>query len=118
MLAGRSYGKVYKGRWRGGTVAIKVLAHNGSVVRQMSALREALLCKNITHPNVVRFLGYSPAPLFSLQRMSIWLSRSLSLRESLLCNPHAHQHIVPVLTCSCLEASQAERYLAVRRALS
>ena len=50
----RSYGKVYKGRWRGGTVAIKVIAHDGSVASQMSALRESLLCKNITHPNVVR----------------------------------------------------------------
>ena len=53
-LRGRSYGKVYKGRWRGGTVAIKIIAHDGSVASQMSALRESLLCKNITHPNVVR----------------------------------------------------------------
>ncbi|KAK9842451.1 hypothetical protein WJX81_000763 [Elliptochloris bilobata] len=54
-LIGRgSYGKVYKGRWRGGTVAIKIIAHDGSVASQMSALRESLLCKNITHPNVVQ----------------------------------------------------------------
>jgi len=45
---------VYKGRWRSGTVAIKVIAHDGSVASQISGLRESLLCKNITHPNVVR----------------------------------------------------------------
>ena len=50
----RSYGRVYKGRWRSGTVAIKVIAHDGSVASQISGLRESLLCKNITHPNVVR----------------------------------------------------------------
>jgi len=51
---------VYKGRWRSGTVAIKVIAHDGSVASQISGLRESLLCKNITHPNVVR--GPPPAP--------------------------------------------------------
>ena len=65
----RSYGKVYKGRWRGGTVAIKVIAHDGSVASQMSALRESLLCKNITHPNVVR----KPSSSSSLW---CWASRS------------------------------------------
>ena len=54
MLRGRSFGKVYKGRWRGGMVAIKVLQHGGNVALQISALRESLLCKNIMHPNIVR----------------------------------------------------------------
>ena len=60
MLRDRSYGKVYKGRWRGGTVAIKVLQHGGNVALQISALRESLLCKNIMHPNIVRILGCAP----------------------------------------------------------
>ena len=67
MTRGRSFGKVYKGRWRGGTVAIKVLEHGGSMALQVAALRESLLCKNIMHPNIVRILACAPAPLRCLR---------------------------------------------------
>ncbi|BDA40615.1 probable LIM domain-containing serine/threonine-protein ki at C-terminar half [Coccomyxa sp. Obi] len=53
-LIGRgSFGRVYKGRWRGGTVAVKIINHDKHVGNNFDALRESVLCSNIQHPNVV-----------------------------------------------------------------
>jgi hypothetical protein len=51
-----SYGKVYKARWQGALVAIKVIEHAAETERNL-ALRESELATAIQHPNVVR-----PAP--------------------------------------------------------
>jgi hypothetical protein len=45
---------VYQGWWRGGSVAIKVVAHEGDLDGKVGALRESLLCSSIQHPHVVR----------------------------------------------------------------
>jgi hypothetical protein len=48
-----SYGKVYKARWQGALVAIKVIEHAAETERNL-ALRESELATAIQHPNVVR----------------------------------------------------------------
>ncbi len=60
----RSYGRVYKGRWRSGTVAIKVIAHDGSVASQISGLRESLHApqRGAPPPPAPRRAGPGPPP--------------------------------------------------------
>ena len=45
---------MYKGRWKGAMVAVKVIEHNESVASRLEGLRESVLSANIQHPNVVR----------------------------------------------------------------
>jgi hypothetical protein len=45
---------VYKGRWKGALVAVKVIEHNEDVASRLEGLRESVLSANIQHPNVVR----------------------------------------------------------------
>ncbi len=42
------------GSWRGGTVAVKVLCHEGSRTAKLNALHESVVCAHVQHPNVVR----------------------------------------------------------------
>lgn len=58
-----SFGKVYKGRWKGAMVAVKVIEHNESVASRLEGLRESVLSANIQHPNVVSGLTARPLPL-------------------------------------------------------
>ena len=55
LLGKGSFGRVYKGRWKGAMVAIKVLDH--ALILQDDISRETLLSTSIAHPCVV-----SPAP--------------------------------------------------------
>ncbi|BDA51317.1 probable serine/threonine-protein kinase DDB_G0281745 at C-terminar half [Coccomyxa sp. Obi] len=55
-LGSGTYGKVYKGRWRGVLVAVKVL-HRASSENQEDLLKEAAILRRLRHPNVVKFLG-------------------------------------------------------------
>ncbi|CAK0758375.1 hypothetical protein CVIRNUC_002615 [Coccomyxa viridis] len=48
-----SFGRVYKGSWRGGTVAVKVLCHEGSRTAKLNALHESVVCAHVQHPNVI-----------------------------------------------------------------
>ena len=42
------------GRWCGGLVAVKIVAHNCALSSLAEVLRESALSTSITHPNVVR----------------------------------------------------------------
>lgn len=68
-----SYGRVYKGRWKGALVAIKVVEHNssGGNADAIEGARESLLAASVSHPNVVacykictgsRRLPHTPLP--------------------------------------------------------
>ncbi|CAL5227539.1 g10528 [Coccomyxa viridis] len=48
-----SYGKVYKGKWKGVTVAVKIVEHSAETEGELLQLRESLLSSSIVHPNVV-----------------------------------------------------------------
>lgn len=63
--AAGSFGKVYKGRWKGAMVAVKVIEHNKSVASRLEGLRESVLSANIQHPNVVSGLAAPGLPLQS-----------------------------------------------------
>ncbi|KAK9906630.1 hypothetical protein WJX75_005201 [Coccomyxa subellipsoidea] len=48
-----SYGKVYKGKWKGVTVAVKIVEHTSEANGGIRQLRESILSSSIIHPNVV-----------------------------------------------------------------
>lgn len=62
----RSFGKVYHGWWRGGSVAIKIVPHEGELGEKVDALRESLLCSAIQHPHIVRPLLYHMLSMLTL----------------------------------------------------
>ncbi|KAL4434240.1 hypothetical protein ABPG75_000681 [Micractinium tetrahymenae] len=54
LLGRGGYGRVYKGRWNGAVVAVKVVEHRVSGGDPSSTLsREPLLCMSVSHPNCI-----------------------------------------------------------------
>lgn len=54
MLGRGSFGKVYKGTWKGSPVAIKLIEHGETLLNNSLKLPfEAYLSRNVSHPNVV-----------------------------------------------------------------
>ncbi|KAK9794907.1 hypothetical protein WJX73_003974 [Symbiochloris irregularis] len=53
LLGRGSYGRVYKGRWKGVAVAIKVVDHMTAAGNAVDAARESVLSTSVQHPNVV-----------------------------------------------------------------
>ena len=63
------FGAVYKGTWRGAPVAVKYAVCNVQDVDSIEgAIREVVLSKKMSHPNVVNVLSFCKAirkrPLF------------------------------------------------------
>jgi len=46
--------KVPAGKWKGVTVAVKIVEHSAETEGELLQLRESLLSSSIVHPNVVR----------------------------------------------------------------
>lgn len=42
------------GKWKGVTVAVKIVEHNAETESELLQLRESLLSSSVVHPNVVR----------------------------------------------------------------
>ena len=63
VRACRSFGKVYQGWWRGGTVAIKVVPHEGDLGEKVEIVRESLLSSSIQHPQIVSGSACEGSPL-------------------------------------------------------
>ncbi|BDA43697.1 Mitogen-activated protein kinase kinase kinase 11 [Coccomyxa sp. Obi] len=53
VLGRGSFGKVYKGRWKGAMVAVKIIEHSADENSKIEGFRENLVCSNIQHPNVL-----------------------------------------------------------------
>ena len=51
----------HAGRWRAGSVAVKIINHDRNVGNNFDAMRESVLCSNINHPNVVMTYKVRPA---------------------------------------------------------
>lgn len=68
LLGTGAYGRVYRGRWLGREVAVKVLQHN--VVHAQRVAQECDLTIGSTHPNVLTSLHYVTWRHFSPARSS------------------------------------------------
>ena len=42
-------------KWRGCTIAVKVLSHEGTQSARVNALHETVVSQHVSHPNVVGF---------------------------------------------------------------
>ncbi|GBF87403.1 hypothetical protein Rsub_00114 [Raphidocelis subcapitata] len=52
LIGAGSFGRVYKGRWQGRDVAVKVMVHDAAVAK--SVAREIDLVMSFSHPNIVQ----------------------------------------------------------------
>ena len=82
MWASSNEGFLFGGA--GGTVAVKIVSHDGDVGHRLDVLRESLLSANIQHPNVVstykaRCQGSSPRTL-----LTCWPSWSVAYASNLV----------------------------------
>ena len=77
LLGKGSYGRVYKGRWKGAMVAIKVLDH--ALILQDDISRETLLSTSIAHPCVVSAAGRGAAESKALCGRKVHKTPSTSL---------------------------------------
>ncbi|CAL5225265.1 g8059 [Coccomyxa viridis] len=77
-----SFGRVYRGRWRAGSVAVKIINHDRNVGNNFDAMRESVLCSNINHPNVV--MTYKVHTIMQSQTESLHASMGL-VREASQC---------------------------------
>ncbi|KAF8066284.1 Gucy1b1 [Scenedesmus sp. PABB004] len=67
LLGEGTYGKVYKGLWKGSVVAIKTIvlpeAMSGQEKREKMAIMEAAISSALSHPNIMQTYTYDIKPL-------------------------------------------------------
>ena len=74
------------GKWKGVTVAVKIVEHSAETEGELLQLRESLLSSSIVHPNVVSAYGSF--------RTEWTLHLPGSHAESLLTQHNIEQHII------------------------
>jgi len=93
LLGKGSFGCVYKGRWKGAMVAIKVLEH--ALILQDDISRETLLSTSIAHPGVVRFAGFDCVAVQTLQRsLCIYCSSAMCSELTSITSPSRYNRRV------------------------
>ncbi|KAI8463338.1 MAG: hypothetical protein J3K34DRAFT_149057 [Monoraphidium minutum] len=70
-----TFGKVYKGIWRGSTVAIKTMIlpakMSGAEKRERMAIMEAAISSSMNHPNIVQTYTYTIRPTTSANALPV-----------------------------------------------
>ena len=56
------------GKWKGVTVAVKIVEHNEETESSLNQLRESLLSSSIVHPNVVSILSCTTLKTWRMER--------------------------------------------------
>jgi hypothetical protein len=80
------------GKWKGVTVAVKIVEHNQETESNLNQLRESLLSSNIVHPNVVRLPRIKTPPQCCAPGAQPGMSA-----VSMSCSPHEAGCVLPGL---------------------
>ncbi|KZP29897.1 kinase-like protein [Athelia psychrophila] len=77
FIANGGFGAVYKGTWRNQKVAVKIVRANKKSVEQLAkaAAREAVMCRQLVHPNVAPFYGVFRDN--NPENLAVWLVSAL-----------------------------------------
>ncbi len=78
------------GKWKGVTVAVKIVEHNAETESELVQLRESLLSSSVVHPNVV-----SPS-LFCLMSVVSQIPELSAACKLCACVPFPHCNMLKV----------------------
>jgi len=109
LLGKGQYGSVYKGKWRGLEVAIKIFDNDMTGFSKKELLHEFKILTQLHHPNIVQLLGYTSDPFMVIMEYFKLgnLQQFLEKHQFWLSNFHRLQ--------LCLEIAKGIHYLHNRK---